>query len=464
LHLGSGFRPWRRGGLVAYAEDLMSEQVRRGHQVAYLFSGRQYPYGRRTRLRRWKRDGVRMLEVIDSPLYDHGRQPELEIDERRVERIVERAVASFRPDAIHVQELAGLPLSVLEVARRSGAPVVCTLQDYFPLCPTFKLLDSRGEVCLRNEIGADCVATTAADPRDPVMLIDATLRHDLDKNPLTHRLSHERLVRRLVRRARVRSMREQSGPPEVRAAAFQRRRDFALERLNGVDRLIAMSRRVAEIYELLGVDPGRLRTMQLTLGHIERLTARRRVEPQATITFATLGGGESHAKGAGLLLDAARLLGDEASAGRFRVLLCGHVDPAVAAAADGVPGIEVRGPYRPSELDALLDEVDVGIVPSIWEEAYAYAGMEFLAKGIPVIANAIGGMVDYTREGETGWLNNSCDAAGLAQIMRAILERPAQVAELNEKLIAGRGVIVKPMAVHAAEMDGVYRELIGAPR
>jgi len=54
------------------------------------------------------------------------------------------------------------------------------------------------------------------------------------------------------------------------------------------------------------------------------------------------------------------------------------------------------------ELDHILDEVDVGIMPSVREEAYGYAGMEFLAKGIPVISNAIGGLVDYTREGETG--------------------------------------------------------------
>jgi hypothetical protein len=48
--------------------------------------------------------------------------------------------------------------------------------------------------------------------------------------------------------------------------------------------------------------------------------------------------------------------------------------------------------------------------------------------------------------------------------MRAIVERPAQVEHLNEKLIANRGAIVKSMAIHAAEMDGVYRELIGAGR
>ena len=55
LHVGSGFRPLRLGGLVAYIEELMDEQVRRGDDVAYFFSGRYYPLVGRPRLKRWRR-------------------------------------------------------------------------------------------------------------------------------------------------------------------------------------------------------------------------------------------------------------------------------------------------------------------------------------------------------------------------------------------------------------------------
>jgi glycosyltransferase involved in cell wall biosynthesis len=99
----------------------------------------------------------------------------------------------------------------------------------------------------------------------------------------------------------------------------------------------------------------------------------------------------------------------------------------------------------------VLDDVDAGIIPSIWEEAYGLAGPEFLAKGIPVIANAMGGMPEYTRDGETRWLNQSCSAAELARIMREVVERPAQVAELNVKILAARETIIKPMARHGTK-------------
>ncbi len=125
--------------------------------------------------------------------------------------------------------------------------------------------------------------------------------------------------------------------------------------------------------------------------------------------------------------------------------------------------VEVSGPYWPHELDTVLGEVDVGIVPSVWEEAYAYAGVELLAKGIPVIGNAIGGIVDYVREGETGWLNHPCSADGLARIMRDIAEQPGQIATLNGRIRAARAEIVMPLARHAAQMDEIYREAIAHP-
>lgn len=460
LHIGSGFRPLRFGGLVAYTEDLMREQVARGHDVTYLFSGRYYPFVSGPRLRRWERSGVAMLEVVNSPLYDHGRQPVLELDEPRTERMFARVLGEVRPDVVHFHELAGLPTSLLDIARDAGVRTVFTLQDYFPLCSTFKLIDRSGQVCLLREIGADCVATVAADKRRPGVLFEQTVRFELMKRPLTRRLAPDPPHERIERIARSFANRVEP-PPPARAEDFQRRRALNVERMNRTDLLVAMSTRVAEIYAQLGVDPARIRATQLTLAHIERLRPRA-VRGTAPVTFGTLNGMASTEKGARLLVEAVRLLSRDAPPGSFRLLVYGHVDPAVAADAEALDAIDLRRFYFEDELDELLDEVDVGIVPSIWEEAYGYVGMEFIAKGIPVIANAIGGMVDYTREGETGWLNKSLTAEELARTMRGIVDDPGQVADLNARMRRDRDKLVKTVAGHAGEMDAIYTELTGA--
>ena len=465
LHLGSGFRPLRRGGLVAYVEDLMAVQVARGHEVAYLFAGRHYAGPAGPRLRRWERDGVAMLEIVDSPLYDHGRQPELELSEPRVERLFDRAVREVGPDVIHLQELAGLPSSVIDVALATGAPTILTLQDYWLLCPVFKVLD---EHCLRRDVGDGCVTTVAAQTWSAGAFHDVTIQHDL-----LHRKGLRRLGGVLGPQGRAavgRTVaalygRKRAGIADraYRASAFQRRRDVNVERLNRLDRVVAMSHRVAEIHAHLGVDDRRLQTMHLTLAHIEVLQPRvRRPAAGEPVVFATLASLESEAKGARVLLDAVRRVSAALGPERFRVLVFGHVDPSFAAEASALGAIDVRGLYRAAEQDAILDEPHVGLVTSVWEEAYGYAGLEFLAKGIPIVANAIGGIVDYAREGETAWLNQGCDAAGLARIMTDLVEHPERIAALSERVVVDRDAIITPMERHADEVERLYAELVGA--
>jgi glycosyltransferase involved in cell wall biosynthesis len=127
-----------------------------------------------------------------------------------------------------------------------------------------------------------------------------------------------------------------------------------------------------------------------------------------------------------------------------------------------MPNVHVRAGYAPSEVDRILDGYHVGIVPSIWEEAYGYVGPELLSKGIPVIGNARGGIVDYTHDGTTGWVNRTADAGGLAQIIRSIIAEPKQVADRNAWILEHRDELIKPLERHLAELEEVYTSIIEA--
>src|SRR5438105_2003467 len=284
LHVGWGFRPWRGGGLIAYAEDVMEGQVRRGHDVAYLFAGRRYPLVRSPRLHRWRRRGVRMLELLSSPIavgLDAGtRFPELDLEEPATEAALRRVLRARRPDVVHVQELTGLPSSVLEVARHESVPVVMTLQDYQALCPTLKLYDSHGEICLRTQPGAECVICCRDAPPTPMVMRGVTTAFEIERLasllPARARPAVARALTRVAELAGKPGQPSPAGPPDVddretAAAEYQRRRDVNLERLGSVDALLAMSSRVAEISAALGVDPRALRTVHLTLAHMDGL-------------------------------------------------------------------------------------------------------------------------------------------------------------------------------------------------
>jgi glycosyltransferase involved in cell wall biosynthesis len=462
LHVGWGFSPWRQGGLIAYAEDLMAAQVARGHDVAYFLSGRHYPRLRSPRLKRWRRAGVAMHELINSPVVpglERGtRDPERELSEPRLEAAFERTLTRFEPDVVHVQELTGLPSSLLDVAHEHGVPTLMTLQDYFPLCATVRLFDSDGRICTRLQVGEDCVARNAGAPETAGAEIAATL--DYERGRLRRRGG--RLAGLGVGRRLPAAGTEATSPAGSAglADAFQRRRDVNVERLNRVGRLIAQSPRVAEVYAARGVHSERLRSLPFTLAHIESLRPRALTSPPERLTFATLNGFASPTKGRDVLLGALRVLRAEGLEGSFRLLAHGFVDDPALPELERNPDVELRGHFGRDALDSVLDEVDVGLMPSIWEEAFGYAGVEMLAKGIPLIANPLGGIAEYAREGETAWLNESCSGEGLAGLMAALIAAPERVVEMNRRVLAARNEVVVPIERHVDAIEAVYRELV----
>jgi glycosyltransferase involved in cell wall biosynthesis len=465
LHVGDDFAALRPCGLTFYSQALMQAQAARGHEVAYFFSGRHYPLLRKARMRRWRSGRVRMLELLNSPINSHWetgtRRPEADLSEVEGETAFDDAVGAAEPQLVHVHELGKLPSSVLERAKSAGLPVVMTLHDYKPVCASVRLLDADGLRCERHDVGEDCARNCAGAPQGRSHLIDATLRHDLA--PLRRRLLRAGMPRvdRLVERGIERTAgQEPPGPAKAAAAAgYQRRREENLRRLGLCDALVAPSRRAAAVYSSLGVDQGKIRVQRLTLPHLGALVARREPGTRSPLTFVTLGGCASRAKGSSLMVEAVRALERSGRGADYRLLVLGHIDAAAREALSGFSSVRLGGGYEPEELDDLLDAADVGLMPSIWEETHGFVGIEMLAKGLPVIGNAVGGIPEYVRDGETGWLNRSLTADGFAQLMLAAIADPSQVVRLQRSVRARRSELVRPMSDHAAEVESLYAEL-----
>jgi glycosyltransferase involved in cell wall biosynthesis len=82
------------------------------------------------------------------------------------------------------------------------------------------------------------------------------------------------------------------------------------------------------------------------------------------------------------------------------------------------------GPEQRSEL---LRKSDVLIVPSLWPEPFGIVGIEAAAVGLPAVAYAAGGIVDWLRSGETGELadGTSFEVRPLAAALDRALRDPA---------------------------------------
>ena len=471
--MGWGFRPFRTGGLIAYVEDVTAAQAARGHEVSYFFAGRHLPGEARPHLRRWQRDGVDMHELFNGPVLpgvDAGsRYPDRDLDEPVSEAAFGAVLDRVRPDVVHVQELTGLPTSLLALPRERGIPVVLSLEDYHLLCPTVKLYDAEGRNCRRQRPGEMCTVCCRDAPVNAAPWVRRTLeqvvlrseRGTMAANNVINAVRYRPRVGRALARLRPGPAAPEPAAPRRAAPppAYDRRREVNVARMSEVDVVLAMSHRVAEIYAELGVDERRLRVLHFTVSHLAGIVPAPRADPQDPMVFTLLNACSSVAKGVNVVIEALDALERRGLGDRFRLHVWGYVAPPMRPALVAHRAVEVRGNYTGEDLSPALADADVGIVPSIWEEAYGYTGVEMLAGGLPVIGSARGGITDYVLPGETGWRNESATGEELAALMARLIEQPAEVTALRRGLRERPPAAVKTMDRHLDELDAVYAEL-----
>lgn len=77
--------------------------------------------------------------------------------------------------------------------------------------------------------------------------------------------------------------------------------------------------------------------------------------------------------------------------------------------------------YR-EDAEEIVGAADVAVVPSVWEEAFGLAALEPMARGVPVVASAVGGLPEVVEDGETGILVQAGDEVELANALHSLLD------------------------------------------
>jgi len=104
-------------------------------------------------------------------------------------------------------------------------------------------------------------------------------------------------------------------------------------------------------------------------------------------------------------------------------------------AAVQVEGLASRfafpGWVTPQQVLEHFEEGDILFMPSR-SEGLPIVGVQALAKGLAVVAGAVGGFLDVVAEGENGFLIPPEDADAAAQALRGLLTRPEQLRAFRE--------------------------------
>jgi glycosyltransferase involved in cell wall biosynthesis len=155
---------------------------------------------------------------------------------------------------------------------------------------------------------------------------------------------------------------------------------------------------------------------------------------------------------------------------KSRILLVGGAShgqeaqpAALAALAErlGIAGqVELCGFVAQPE--SLIRSLDLLVLPATRAEGLGGVLLEAMAAQVPVLASAVGGIREIVADGENGVLVPPQQPAALAAALERLLRDPQECARLAQ---AGRATVEQRFSARAmaAQIEGVYRELLGAP-
>jgi glycosyltransferase involved in cell wall biosynthesis len=294
-----------------------------------------------------------------------------------MQRRLERALAELRPDVVHCHNLQGFSVSAWAAADRLRIPIVQSVHDYYLACP-------RGTMWRRGR--GNCATLC------PACRLFGAPRRSLSRLPfavtgVSHHVLDRLAAAGLFRNAASRIRVIRCNNPDGGAAGDQARS--------------------ASPSAAGSVGP-------LRLGFLGRLVPLKSVED---------------------LLDAVKAL--PPGAVTLRVAGRGEeaYEQALRARAEDGPGagIAFLGHVAPQDL---LHDIDLLVVPSIWQETLGRGIHEAWSYGVPSLVTPLGGPAELVTHGYTGFLAPGMGAEPLRQALEALLRNGWDRAAVREACLS----------------------------
>lgn len=461
--------PARRGGGIRhYLAGLIAAQRQMpGLDVTTLSAGLSHDL--LSAPPRWTRRRAGHFEIVNSavlaPSHADFANP-AQVRDPATEATFAAFLAATGPyDVIHFHTLEGLPAGVLPHAAQAAPAVLLSLHNYHPFCPQVNLWRQERAHCTDDAQGANCATCLELVPNRQVIRLAysaETLAARLGIGPGTP--AFDRYVHRMMRQGwRVlkwmRAHRWASVHRSPRLVRFRNHRAECVELLQSANvQLLAVSERTATLARQFGVTE--VQTCYIGTDHAQHWA---RTRPRAwpanfsaerPLRLAYLGYMRRD-KGFEFLMQAlSRLPASLARAIHLTVAAARGAPDMMALMSRArlrLGGLDWVDGYDHASLEQLLADVDIGVVPSLWEDNLPQTALEMHARHIPLITSDRGGASELARRPEMTF------PAGDRAALNALLGRLVSGAlRLDRYWDAARAPASMP--AHADALRAIYED------
>ena len=412
------FPPTQAGGTESYTLGLARALRARGHDVAVICAGSldaAHAWPPRAQDDTFDEIPVRRL----SWSWRHAPDPFVTFyDNPAAVKLIREHIAEFQPDVFHVTSCYSLGAGIIPAARAAGCRTLLTLTDFWFLCVRHTLLRGDDSLCSGPASARDCQRCMASASPGLSKLM-RVMPGGLVADGLL-------AAARWPNAVRLPGMAGYVGDAQARQA-------FVRKAFEAADTVIAPSHFLKSMFVQNGYPAEEIFVSPhgLDLSWGPQPAPR---PPDGKLTIGYLGQLEP-LKGVDILVRAVRLLPPQAP---VRLRIHGALEknpPYVQSLRDLAlddPRIEFAGVYARPQLGAVLADLDVVAVPSVWYENAPLVIGEAFAAGRPALATNLGGMSEAVRHDVNGLLFERGDVTGLARVIQRFLDEPGLLARLRD--------------------------------
>jgi|SRR5690348_12822743 glycosyltransferase involved in cell wall biosynthesis len=347
-----------------------------------------------------------------------------------------------QPDVVHVVHSMHLSAAAITAAKELGLPVVCTATDFWYICPTYRLLRVDNSICPGPVNFLECIRCYAL-PNPKRDAFFAKLAHwGPGVGALRSALEFTFHLPGLQSTPKLRNLRSLVERP-------RRLREV----LSLVDVLIAPNQNTVRVLKHNGISPKRF--VQLGFGLSLPRDLRTTKTPSQKLRLGFIGTLE-FAKGPHLLLEAFRRLPNP----KMQITLYGdrRIHPDYFARLQRIaasdPRIRFADTFPNERIGAVLADIDLLVIPSIWYENSPLVLYSAFATKTPVIVSDIGSLADAVCHGQNGLVFEVGNLEDLARQIDRVLEDPSLLEKLRQGIPA-----VKSIDQNVAELLEIYATL-----
>lgn len=121
--------------------------------------------------------------------------------------------------------------------------------------------------------------------------------------------------------------------------------------------------------------------------------------------------------------------------------------------------VEFAGWLPGDQHEALFRKSSVVVVPSVWPEPFGLVGIEAMSYAKPVVAFAVGGIPEWLKDKETGFLVCPYNVKEMAGKISTLIRDPEKAAAMGQSGLSAASQNFSA-AIHLQKLLDLYAELI----